>query len=908
MAPTPAKRPGTTVLPTKERGLFARLIQEYETKKYKTGLKTADAILKKYPEHGETLCMKGLILASLDRRAEGLELAKQGVRYDLTSFISWHALGILNRIAKNYNESLKCYSQALRIEGGTNINLIRESAYLHLQLRDWPKVVEHRTSLLRMQPHLRMHWSGLAVALHLGGNVDDALRVLRLFKSVHRDIPNRSFEQSEIYLYNTFILHEAGRYQEALDFLESKSKDEVIDRKGADLLKGQCQLGLGEKEAAEKTFAALLEQNSEDRGYIYAWLQARGIAAQASTDDERRAAQTAFSELQTRFPTSRAARRLALVYLTGDAFREQADAYIRSDLRKGVPSIFNDVRTLYGDDAKRHTIQELVEAARLEWASEQEPPTSLLWALYFLAQHYSTIGDTERAIAFIDSARAHTPTLPEVHTTRARILKRAGSIVWACQVMEDARQLDGQDRSLNCKAVKYLLRAGKVDEARAKASLFTKPDVPDPVADLAEMQASWYLIEEARSWKHKGNYAMALKRYNQIDKIYTEIWDDQLDFHSYCTRKHTMRAYVNMVRFEDRLHSHPAYFAAATDAVRILLLLHDNPSLYKPEQNGSVNGGMTDEQRKEQKKQRKAELRAAEEAAKKAKAGGGNAPAKQEKKGDDEEVAAPPKDEDPDGTDALKAVQPLADAERFLGVLQRDAARRVETWLLTFEVALRDKNWLVATKAVAQAHKLDAENGDVFVALVKLQRALPSLDAAPEPVGKSIAAVLEPLIPLEGGGLEAYRASYVQRNARRGDALLAGARALLVIRDDQEGAKREVQAALTELAKQAAGAATTSEAPPADTGAPASAPRFTCSLPTLAAARDLFAEVAGNVPPFATICRVAFPHADTFKSDSQMAEEAHARHAEVAAWAPTTADGEPAAAAAASAAATKEGA
>ena len=33
-------------LPTKERGLFVRLLTEYETKKHRLALKTADAILK----------------------------------------------------------------------------------------------------------------------------------------------------------------------------------------------------------------------------------------------------------------------------------------------------------------------------------------------------------------------------------------------------------------------------------------------------------------------------------------------------------------------------------------------------------------------------------------------------------------------------------------------------------------------------------------------------------------------------------------------------------------------------------------------------------------------------------------------------------------------------------------------
>jgi hypothetical protein len=32
----------------------------YETKQYKKGIKNAETILKKYPNHGETLAMKGM--------------------------------------------------------------------------------------------------------------------------------------------------------------------------------------------------------------------------------------------------------------------------------------------------------------------------------------------------------------------------------------------------------------------------------------------------------------------------------------------------------------------------------------------------------------------------------------------------------------------------------------------------------------------------------------------------------------------------------------------------------------------------------------------------------------------------------------------------------------------------------
>ena len=57
-------------LPPKENTLFKSIVKFYETKQYKKGLKAADTVLKKFPEHGETLAMKGLILNCQERKAE----------------------------------------------------------------------------------------------------------------------------------------------------------------------------------------------------------------------------------------------------------------------------------------------------------------------------------------------------------------------------------------------------------------------------------------------------------------------------------------------------------------------------------------------------------------------------------------------------------------------------------------------------------------------------------------------------------------------------------------------------------------------------------------------------------------------------------------------------------------------
>jgi len=52
-------------LPKKEADLFKNVIKFYESKQLKKAIKNADLILKRYPNHGETLCMKGLIVNAM---------------------------------------------------------------------------------------------------------------------------------------------------------------------------------------------------------------------------------------------------------------------------------------------------------------------------------------------------------------------------------------------------------------------------------------------------------------------------------------------------------------------------------------------------------------------------------------------------------------------------------------------------------------------------------------------------------------------------------------------------------------------------------------------------------------------------------------------------------------------------
>lgn len=53
-------------------------------------------VLKKFPDHGETLAMKGLIVGFSDKaetKAEAYELVRKGLKANLQSHVCWHVYG-----------------------------------------------------------------------------------------------------------------------------------------------------------------------------------------------------------------------------------------------------------------------------------------------------------------------------------------------------------------------------------------------------------------------------------------------------------------------------------------------------------------------------------------------------------------------------------------------------------------------------------------------------------------------------------------------------------------------------------------------------------------------------------------------------------------------------------------------
>ncbi|KAI5478629.1 hypothetical protein MNV49_004771 [Pseudohyphozyma bogoriensis] len=774
-APVPAAAKSNRYLPSKEAGLFKQVLQQYETKEWKKGLKTAETILKSYPEHGETLAMRGLLLANAhpDRKAEGYDLIKEGCRKDVGSHIVWHVLGLLYRSDKNFEEALKCYTQANRIERDS-LNILGDMATLTIHLRHYDAYVDARQAILRMQPRLRKNWIGLAVAQHLAGQYAEADRTLRNYEDMLREVPAGEYEHSEVLLYHALVLEEAGELERCIDFLAEHATS-IVDRNAYSVQRAHLLLKLGRMEPAEWAWGTLLEENPDSYEYIKAYVLAKGADVDSKTDEGKAAAAAVLTALTEKFPRSLAIRRINLELVSGDEFRAKASKYLIDALAKGVPSVFADVKSLYSDKAKRDIIGELAEGYRKsleatatfgvslddETASDEtiESSAAYLWTLYFLAQHYSALSSHAAALTLIDQAIGHTPSLPELPMLKARILKRAGDVHGALAAMTEARALDGQDRFLNSKNAKYLLRADKVEEAEKVLGLFTKKDAPTPLSDLIDMQALWVLEEEGKSFARQSKFNLALKRYHQMFNVFQEVEEDQYDFHTYCLRKMTLRAYINLLRYSDQVRSHPRYFNAAKGAIEIYLALHDDPSTVVP---APLTNGAAEAAAAEKKKEEEAKAKAEEEKEKSKKkvVDEGKKPANK-KAAEEDEVPPPAVDQDPSGDKLLATKEPLDEALKFLKPLEKVAAGNVGTWLISFEVAIRREKYLQALTALKTAHSLSPSSPLLHPLIVRFAVFVPTLTSFPSAVTETLQAGVKELI----GDLsvDAFNSSVLQK-------------------------------------------------------------------------------------------------------------------------------------------------
>ncbi|XP_023770332.1 N-terminal acetyltransferase A complex auxiliary subunit NAA15 [Lactuca sativa] len=732
-------------LPPKEANLFKLIVKSYETKQYKKGLKAADAILKKFPDHGETLSMKGLTLNCMDRKSEAYELVRLGLKNDLKSHVCWHVYGLLYRSDREYREAIKCYRNALRIDPD-NIEILRDLSLLQAQMRDLSGFVETRQQLLTLKPNHRMNWIGFAVSHHLNSNASKAIDILEAYEgTLEDDYPpdNERCEHGEMLLYKISLLEECGLIEKALQELHKK-EFKIVDKLSYKEEEVSLLVKLNRFEEGEKLYRVLLSMNPDNYKYYEGLQKCVGLHSKIGqySSDEIDQLDTLYKSLAQQYTWSSAVKRIPLDFLEGVKFRDAADNYVRPLLTKGVPSLFSDLSPLYNHPGKADILEKLLldieESIKTTGGypgrSEKEPPSTLMWTMFYLAQHYDRRGLYHIALTKIDEAMQHTPTVIDLYSFKSKILKHGGDFTAAAALADEARCMDLADRYVNSQCVKRMLQADQVPLAEKTAVLFTKDG--DQHNNLHDMQCMWYELASGESYLRQGDLGRALKKFLGVEKHYADITEDQFDFHSYCLRKMTLRAYIEMLRFQDRLHAHNYFRKAAVGAIRCYIKLYDSPSKSSTEEDDELAKLPASQKKKLRQKQRKAEARAKKEAEVKSEeaVGGVSRSGKRNVK---------PVDPDPHGEKLLQTEDPLMEAGKYLKLLQKHSSDSLETHLLSFEVNMRKQKILLALQALKQLQRLDAGNPDSHRCLIRFFHKVASRPAPVTDGEKLISGVLE---------------------------------------------------------------------------------------------------------------------------------------------------------------------
>uniref|UniRef100_A0A8C9VDN2 N-alpha-acetyltransferase 15, NatA auxiliary subunit n=1 Tax=Scleropages formosus TaxID=113540 RepID=A0A8C9VDN2_SCLFO len=724
-------------LPPKENALFKRILRCYEHKQYRNGLKFCKQILSnpKFAEHGETLAMKGLTLNCLGKKEEAYELVRRGLRNDLKSHVCWHVYGLLQRSDKKYDEAIKCYRNALKWDKD-NLQILRDLSLLQIQMRDLEGYRETRYQLLQLRPAQRASWIGYAIAYHLLEDYEMAAKIIEEFRKTQQTSPDKvDYEYSELLLYQNQVLREAGLLREALEHLTNYEK-QICDKLAVEETRGELLLNLDRLEEAAAVYRQLLERNPENWSYYHGLEKA---LKPASIEEK----QKIYEDTWEKFPKALVPRRLPLNYLSGEKFRECLDRYLRMNFSKGCPPVFTTLKSLYHDKEKVSIIEELVTGYETSLRccrmfsqnddGKEEPPTTLLWVQYFLAQHYDQIGQQSEALQYINTAIESTPTLIELFLIKAKIYKHAGNIREAVRWMDEAQALDTADRFINSKCAKYMLKAGMVKEAEEMCSKFTREGA-SAVENLNEMQCMWFQTECAQAYKAMKKYGEALKKCHEIERHFVEITDDQFDFHTYCMRKMTLRSYVDLLKLEDVLRMHPFYYKAARTAIEIYLALHDNPLTDENKESEADTANLSDKELKKMRnKQRRAQKKAQlEEEKKNAEKEKQLKNQKKKKEDDDEEIGGPKEELIPEKL--AKVENPLEEAVKFLTPLKNLVKSKIETHLLAFEIYFRKEKFLLMLQSVKRAFSIDRDHPWLHQCLVRFFKAVSESKDLPDAV------------------------------------------------------------------------------------------------------------------------------------------------------------------------------
>ena len=500
-------------------------------------------------------------------------------------------------MCRKYVEARKAFQFAHTLDP-SNIQIVIDLSDLQVQTRDYAGFYTSRNKLLQQRSGNTAFWLGFVVGAFLTKSYDTCIDIITTFRKGTPCTP--SYITQELYFIEAECHAQKKEFTAAAEVIQSGMPfilDEDKARQKEALYRGYA----GDLKGSEALWERLMEQNSDDlltirglEGCVLGSIE--GIETPEKTTDwtheERTKLRGLYDRLMGRFPGSLVLRHRHLRLLEGAEFEKEFELELLRAVRKGIPSFFRSVRDLLRDPAKFSAAKSIAErllarTASVDAAAEANAaesaaesalgePQTRLWLCLFLAEVADAEKRWEEALEYLDRAYEHTPTCYDLYLLKARVEKHRGALRSAAETIGKGSGLDRGDRFLNTKHVKYLLRAGEIEEADRIVAYWTRKDVPCRI-DLDLLQACWFEVECAEAYEKRGDWPHALKLFVAVLKHFECFVEDQFDFHQYVLRKGILTTYIDFLHKVDTICNHPYYFRAAKGAIRVVLRLAKHP-------------------------------------------------------------------------------------------------------------------------------------------------------------------------------------------------------------------------------------------------------------------------------------------------------------------------------------------
>jgi N-alpha-acetyltransferase 15/16, NatA auxiliary subunit len=261
-------------------------------------------------------------------------------------------------------------------------------------------------------------------------------------------------------------------------------------------------------------------------------------------------------------------------------------------------------------------------------------------------------------------------------------------------------------------------------------SLFVKHE-GDVVRTLSDLQCQWYALEAGDCFSRLRQWGPALKQFYNVKKHFVDQYDDLFDFHGYCIRKSTLRAYLDLLDTQDRSFGHAGFQRAFRGAATVLLHLLDCPE--DIDGLGHLSPAERKKERAKLKKKKAKEEKEKEEKEKAAK----DANAAQAA------VSSAKDNTDPDPVGAQLLSKDLsAELTHWCSLLSAHLGQcSADTLSVYVEASLRRQKLAPAVRALTLGFQKDPQHPALHLALVKLMLKLKSGSASAKKLAQCTSAI-----------------------------------------------------------------------------------------------------------------------------------------------------------------------